>query len=1850
MLYFRVSFTEERKRKGIYEKKRSYNVYDMYEVEYTYTHEENEFRIFEDGRPIVHELHSSFWEVDHFDRLNDNANRVVVACHVDGKCSYGGPTWTSTYFVSIPLRSNSRLMPKLYDVFGEKRIGMHRDLTIRDVVSRTKEVKGTTKRWGRKMKKVRRTKDAVEEPCLDSVLAEHEEILLTQGDLHKKKHINPRGDKNRLLLRELKKSGLKQKARRWFDRYRQKPAGRWDTPECAALKEQLVEEEKLEAAFGKLQRAKPPKRDDVLEYRDDSVQSTTYKKITPENVAPDKTDEVSSISESEMEKTVDQIEHLVIAQDGIKDAIDKCGLVSSKDYERTAHKLERLILFGMKLTASQSYSSFLYIIVDFLHEMSEKSWVETVLKFARSLMSDTTDQAPASWTEVVAGLTSNTYLFKVFKLVAMAISIVLAGFSNVEWDLEIFKETDFTNIKISSIWSMITESMDWFVKVGHEAFRTKSILPLFWTSPGFASHMKNYENIVERYEKGKLSRDPVDWHSLYADTIKCKEQISNFVKTMKADASRTQLTRYVSLLAIKEYEIAERLQNTGPRIAPFGVCVNGASGVGKSANLKFFLRAALKGYDEDLDEGRVWNINAGAAHDDGLKNDTNVAILDDFGNNHPDFQQTSPTDRIITITNNVRYLAKMADVESKGKISPIFKTLLVTTNVKHLNAKVYSMCPSSILRRMLHVEMVVNEEFCIPGSTMLDADNADISDVHPKGHPREGKPKKNIHRYLVQHFIPRVPENTSGYQTIDYRALTGDTPERDDGYLYLDEMEKAIVLLSRKKYQGQLRLMEQNSNLPRLEIKNFVSDQNPAGLLSMIGCVAKPLSIGDTVDTLTLNAGRKVMQIGYEHFFPTALKDTQAEVIAVASATIDDTLEATVNSSELWLYRNLPREFFINADGKRTILGKLIRRTHMRRILLRAIYKAFSPTTISLIAAALILGRRRKHRVVGHVIAAILGAKCVTQMIARARHAYNHYENVKREIDVRPTNITNRLIQANVVNSVTVGVSLVIGLIGAYKLWALAHKPAADEPDAMPTWLGSIWRSARGPSPSYTNMPGHQFRETIGKNLVFISYSGTNGKTQSSRGFLLTSNHLLAPKHIFSINGVKNSSLMEGKLTISRNYDTTKNTSTENVPFDHIKQIGEQDLVIVYLYKCFNVRDRLSLLPQEALEAGSHNFTYFTNDDDGGMTIISAKGTVQTTGYEGARIKGIHSDLHGSVVEAGRCGSLLVSERSSCAIQGFLFSSGSKDSGFEILDRKRIDTVISDFKKNLLDHRACGSDVPLAVTYDGITYPTLDNVSIHDKAKPHFPEGKCNTVHAHGSTKQRFNNKSNIRPRMVAKSVEEIFSVQNEFGPPMFNGIYNGKKVNPSTAYNLALEHLHEGADNVPSVALEAAVKDYKDPLIKEIEPMRPLTDFEVVNGRRDTLYIRRLNMRTSMGFPLFASKDKYFDFNDDTQTWHMGQCVNELYHLALNKVKSGERTYPVFSALLKDEAVTTKKYKVRVFYACPVIFTMLTRKFYLPIAEFLMKKRKLSEIAIGMNAAGPEWDTLVDKHCKKFMGKDRQLFGFDYSKYDLKFSPNVMRAAYLILIDMAEAAGYDDVSLVAMRTIALDACNPFIDWNGTLISVTSMHPSGNALTAVLNTIVNMLLVRTYYYQYNVGNDFRSDVALLGYGDDALGSVKESVRGDFNYEGYKLWLSTINMKITPPWKEDSDIVGFPEDKMDFLKRLSVFHPRLGHSTGAIEEASIFKSLLWGMQLKKCDASGVPTHNTEESVTTSVIDCALHEWALHGEAVYEKRRKQIHELLQRYPDISCDSVEASYEDRIVHMTNGKLIRNGDEEED
>jgi hypothetical protein len=721
-------------------------------------------------------------------------------------------------------------------------------------------------------------------------------------------------------------------------------------------------------------------------------------------------------------------------------------------------------------------------------------------------------------------------------------------------------------------------------------------------------------------------------------------------------------------------------------------------------------------------------------------------------------------------------------------------------------------------------------------------------------------------------------------------------------------------------------------------------------------------------------------------------------------------------------------------------------------------------------------------------------------------------------------------------------------------------------------------------------------------------------------GLMLSSNVILIPNHYFSEFGdqldctfrKKNPEASGGKFV-----------ARIHVRASHL--IPDSDLRVCYVPNGGSFKNLVNFFPTGEMPSIPFRLSWRKKDGD----MIRAKGMtspgIVRTVHE--FVGGMYRNLTINTFD-GMCGATLISDTNGSVILGVHLggTAGTPIGCYGSVTQQQLLTAFNALrtKEGVILSGEAGK---FETTVLGVQI--LKSDPLHKKSALNFlPENS--QVEYYGSCPGRSLTKTEVKVTPISEHITDVCGVPN---------IYRGPKLNPEWyGWQTCLANLAVPAHPYPHTLLEIAVKDYKEPLLEIFRSdmwriSKPLTDHENLCGIPGKKFMDAIKLNTSVGFPLSGPKRDHVIELEPTEEWPNNRVLEKELMDEILRIeacyKRGERGYPIAKACKKDEILT--KDKCRIFYGNALSLTYLIRKYYLPILRVLQMNPLVSECAVGINSHGPEWEEF-HQHATKF-GMDR-LFGGDYGKYDQKLPSQLIFAALRILIDFARECDYSEEDIKVMEAMTGDIVFAYIAFNGDLIGLTEgTHISGNSLTVIINGICGSLNLRCFFYtQYPCKSFeeravFRDSVAAMTYGDDNFGSVKTGF-DKFNIKECSHFLAGYGQVYTMPDKKSELKEFLPPDEFEFLKRDSVYHPKLGVHVGALLDSSIYKSLHCFMRGKNCPL-------TEEHACAQNIDGALREWFNHGEEKYEQQRQLMTDVANR-AGIShmCTGLNTSYNERVA----------------
>nr|UNY42026.1 MAG: polyprotein 1 [Picornavirales sp.] len=267
------------------------------------------------------------------------------------------------------------------------------------------------------------------------------------------------------------------------------------------------------------------------------------------------------------------------------------------------------------------------------------------------------------------------------------------------------------------------------------------------------------------------------------------------VKTLHAKAVGPDVAvarRYLAETIAIQQEV-KNIKNRKPiRVAPFGLCIYGPTGQGKTALITKLTDDMLRWRGIKPDPALVSWINVKEKFDTSTTNYHKVAILDDLANTKVSIAGSEGLSYIVSLLNNAKQSIHKADVENKGKLHYELDLVVATCNDKTLQAYDYSIEPSALLRRFnYHLDLVVDPAFgkvALPGATPM----VDASKLH-------SGTATQYQRFAVREWVPKEPAAGSDVPNGEWKYLLG----QDGGVTY-----EALLGFLKPKFVGHFAHQE----------------------------------------------------------------------------------------------------------------------------------------------------------------------------------------------------------------------------------------------------------------------------------------------------------------------------------------------------------------------------------------------------------------------------------------------------------------------------------------------------------------------------------------------------------------------------------------------------------------------------------------------------------------------------------------------------------------------------------------------------------------------------------------------------------------------------------------------------------------------------------------------------------------------------------------------------------------------------------------------------------------------------------------------------------------------------------
>lgn len=1449
--------------------------------------------------------------------------------------------------------------------------------------------------------------------------------------------------------------------------------------------------------------------------------------------------------------------------------------------------IERLSTLALSLRGQSSATGVVATLTLYTQTYFDGSYVVLVKEFLEEFLS-MEEQSDFKWVDVLQGAYSNWRLVlesssfkKISSIMSVCTALGLIQHSRVNLTKDGLKQLSRSNFPIHmgalDMIDAILGSVTHFVERGFMFFRTRDWRVLFLDNKETLDFDEEYLSLIKMHDyalTGDIESKFGITDDNYADRLIAllTKAKDAYQKLPNSFEKKVYYERF-SRLQKMEVEFEMRRSHGGLRESPLGICVYGPSSVGKSTVVNIVNTALMKCFDLGGQE-HVVTLNEIDKFESNMRSNIRSVILDDVANTKPDFIQNSPSERIIRYVNNIIQTANMAEVDMKGKVQIRPKVVFATSNVKDLGASMFSNEPVSVIRRMdLIITVKVRDEFRLQGKGQ-QSHMLDVTKI-----PKTDDLVQDIWQFDVERCVG-IPDGKAGSRKPDQITYVA--------YEFEGRETKNIDIFTLIRFVNT-KFAEHRANQKRL-----VKTSN---------------SLFETLD---------ICKMCYSFGKDCKCMDNQA-----LSDIVPDCIERARNLHDGGLQ-------YIYFQRLRAFTAwqyfSLFRQRHQLFATLRLPFISFVIMTIVALVGTLSNWS---------LLLWVMWVYCVIAFYDRVCY---EFEEVMQAAICLPNlyqilrNQERSRLQKCLLGGVFIGT-----LYTLCSAWRAARRydkqgnlaPATQQDVGERDLEESDWAKVRiEPLPvshESSTISEEQLTKLVESNICHVR---TEGGSEMNALFI-KSNLALIPGHM--LDAIPGKRVKEELIGTFVRYgdEFTRGAWKARLSRTYSYSIPGVDVRVVWVPNSPSFKDLTKYLAEGIVRSMPGMLVRKLDDGE----------------FKNTRVKiapnGMNYDYRLDYPTFyGLCGAALLGFSKSNIILGIHTAgiTGFPDGRSSSVTRQAF-RLAEEYFMGLPGYCPAASAGTMKQSlYDKQFFVSTE---VHPKSPVNFLE-RGSTVQVYGSCIGRSTAKSTVQPTIISECVEKHTGVPRKHGPPKFHGP-NGRQ--PWHPWRESMNKSGQTTIGVEGRILCRAVEDYQQPLIDLLntqswwkDELRPLSRLENISGIDGRKFVNAIAPDTSVGYPLNGPKSEYmFDLNPlDYPSHDCPRDINEMFWKESEEMERcymrGVRTYPVFKGCLKDEPTRLDKDKVRVFQASPIALQLLIRKYYLPIARFMSCNPLVSECAVGINAVGPEWDQLT-RHIRRF-GSANILAG-DYSKYDLTMSPQLMFAAFSVMIRLAKEVGYSDVCLMIMGHMATDVCYPVVAYNGDLVELLGSNPSGQNLTVYINSIVNSLLFRSGYFTLldSSAPSFRSVVSLITYGDDAKSSVHDSITPQFDHIKFAKFLDSVGMKFTMPDKSSEAIPFMSDEDADLLKRKNVYMEELGHWVGALDEESIFKAL-------HCVLKSSALSPKEQAIQN--IDNAIQDWFYHGRDVYEKRLAQIRLVARETKlDVLCNNLDCSFEHWVVRWRNKYL---------
>jgi len=1337
---------------------------------------------------------------------------------------------------------------------------------------------------------------------------------------------------------------------------------------------------------------------------------------------------------------------------------------------------------------------------------------------------------------------------------------------------------------------------------GYQCIKTGSMDPIYHSGAGYEKWFMKCSDIKR---KSLLMHDPethgfkeCDFLRDLHDVIEKGESIYKHA-TRIGDAERSSVRNFVNeLKMIQSNELSTRKAREN-RNAPYALLLVGTSSVGKSTAQNVLFKHFAKKQGLPSDDCFRYTKNPIAKYWDGFLTSMWCLILDDIAYLSPNAAPTGDLSvmEIIQIMNNVCLVPDQAALQDKGRIPFRGKMCIASTNTIHLNAQFYFSCPLAVRRRLPNIlEIRVKDEFKDTNG-MLDYTktgviNGEYPDfwiwtLHKITTIDHVSCKNEIDQvfYNIKDFLVWFNKSIENFDAMQLKVSESNKAldevvlcdcglptymceceqfslQATDEELF--ETKKQISVLCETISYYNAELLKTECSVSKLYIKRKL-DENNKLLLSMESQYIKDMALIEAgIKERIIDMRTKAIEKEVDEKFAREIQNRKD--MEQVDNYIDELMCVNRKTNYIERFLEFLKDLCFNMYMYIPFVACLFNflfkyggdrfRYYCRRIMSYVLNKSTKD-----VAYWKALGNKVYQNIGGNRTMLALGA--VTSSIL-----------VTYSVCSKLYRTCNPMSQGG--------------------LEDIGRKPI-QRFDGGNVWYKDDIRLSAFDLPrqsvGYKTQPDSFQKMILNSTCAIHCNFKRNGQDVMRPG-----KAVCVKGHVYMTN---NHNLPdEGELSVEIMRSMREDGITSNIVVlmqqCQITRFPECDLAF-FVVNNLPVGKDITNLFCENLLVGIHDGFYLTKDRNGGDSIRKIENIKNTSSILHPTHRsnfGYYTGVVKNLTENGDCGSIMIVNTHYGPAIGGLHALGA-DQGFvaSICVKRKfvVDTC------NLLEPVSVSMGVPV-LSAKGAEREIGD---IHFKSPVHFIEQGSAAIYG-GFTGPIGSLKTRVEATIMQKRLlREKYSVKY-YAPDVssWKPWYLAMKdmINPVTKLNNRI--LQECKENFLNDILKGiAAEDLKDVHVYDVET--------AINGMPGLRFVDGINRASSAGAPWRCSKSNFIEKLEPNELYQdpitFSDEILDRVHDIISVYISGVRAMPVYTAHLKDEAVSEVKAllsKTRVFTGSPIDWSLVVRMYLLSVIRLIQKNRFVFESAPGVVAQSTEWEQIMEYLV--YFGDDKIIAG-DYGKFDKRMPPTVIKLCFDIIYDICKLSGYSEDDLRVVKGIAEDTAFPLVDFHGTLMEFFGSNPSGHPLTVIINGLANSLYMRYCYAMLSPNlscKDFKKHVHLMTYGDDNIMGVSDVVKW-FTHTNIQAVLHDVDIVYTMADKEAASIPYININQASFLKRRFLYDCDVDAYLCPLDHDSIEKMLMvWTKSNTICD----------KAQAIAIINSANREYFFYGKNVYESRQR------------------------------------------